>query len=416
MKTQKHILIIGGGIIGLFSAFYLNRAGYRVTILEKNAPLDNCSLGNAGMIVPSHFVPLAAPGMVKKGLRWMFNPESPFYIKPRMDWDLISWGLKFIQAARPEKAEAAIPVLRDLNLESKKLYRELLQENLFDFAFKEEGILMLYKTEKAAEEEGKTAELANQIGIEAQILNRQEVEALDPNVTFDVLGAAYYPGDAHLYPNKLLENLSQYLVSKGVNIVYQTEITDIITDREHILQVKAGDQTYSPDLTVMAAGAWSGTLAKSLGITLPMQGGKGYSLTLDHFSPSPQIPAILTEAKVTVTPMENQLRFAGTLEIAGENLSVNMRRVKGLLSSVSRYYPQIDPEIPVESKVWRGLRPCSPDGLPYIGYSHKYRNLIFATGHAMMGVSLAPVTGKLVSQLVERKNPEILKMLIPERY
>ncbi|MEZ4851833.1 MAG: FAD-dependent oxidoreductase, partial [Bacteroidia bacterium] len=175
-------------------------------------------------------------------------------------------------------------------------------------------------------------------------------------------------------------------------------------------------QTYSPDLTVMAAGAWSGTLAKSLGVTLPMQGGKGYSLTLDHFSSSPQIPAILTEAKVTVTPMENQLRFAGTLEIAGENLSVNMRRVKGLLSSVSRYYPQIDPEIPVESKVWKGLRPCSPDGLPYIGYSHKYRNLIFATGHAMMGVSLAPVTGKLVSQLVERKNPEILKMLIPERY
>ncbi|MDX2249780.1 MAG: FAD-dependent oxidoreductase [Bacteroidia bacterium] len=418
MGQNKKILIIGGGVIGLFCAWFLREEGFEVTIIEREAMEEGCSSGNAGMIVPSHFIPLAAPGVVRQGFRWMMNPESPFYIRPRADMDLLTWGWRFIRAANAAHVQKSIPLLRDLNLESKRLYQVLNKKEGFDFGWGEKGILMLFRTEKAEEEESKTAEKANEIGIKAQIFSPGEVQALEPGVKMDIRGAAYYPGDAHLYPLALIASLRKDLLFSGVKIFDQTEVGAIRVSGKKISRICTAAGDFEPDEVVIAAGSWSGKLAGLLGIGLPMQGGKGYSFMVEAEKNHPQIPAIMTEARVTVTPMNGQLRFGGTLEIAGEDRSVNLRRVRGIVRAIPQYFPEITPEMPAQPEtIWRGLRPCSPDGLPYIGRSKKYQNLVFATGHAMMGVSLAPVTGRLIADILAGKKTSIpLDLLAPERY
>lgn len=417
MKKEEQILIIGGGITGLFCAYYLVREGFPVTIVEKEEIEIGCSMGNAGMIVPSHFIPLAAPGVVKKGLKWMLDGESPFYIRPRLNMDLLRWGLQFIRSSNARHVDQSASVLRDLNLESKKLYREF-RESGFDFGLEEKGILMLYKTSMGEEDEGKTAEFANELGVEAKMLSSREVEEMNPGIEMDVLGAAYYPQDAHLYPNILVAKLKEFLENSGVRILEHTRVLDFHHQEGHIKQVSTSAGEIKADQVVVAAGSWSGLIARKLGIYLPMQGGKGYSVMMEDEAYASMIPAILTEAKVTLTPMGGSLRIGGTLEIAGMDESVNMRRVKGLLESVPHYYPGIRPQLPeAATEVWRGLRPCSPDGLPYLGYTTKFNNLLFATGHAMMGVSLGPVTGKIISNLIlGRPVPVPIDLLRAERF
>src|SRR3954470_3644142 len=185
-------LIIGGGIIGLCSAYYLQKSGWEIVVLDDSESRQGCSFGNLGMIVPSHFVPLAAPGMVSQGIRWMFNNKSPFYVKPSLNRDLISWGLKFIKSATKEHVEASARSLLDINLFSKKLYEELSDEPGFDFAMEKKGILMYYKTEKVAEEEIHLGEKARQLGLDVVALSKKEVQALEPETELDVLGAIHY--------------------------------------------------------------------------------------------------------------------------------------------------------------------------------------------------------------------------------
>ena len=199
--------IIGSGVIGLFSAYYLNQQGHEVTIIERSNGDDGCSIGNAGMIVPSHFIPLAVPGMIEKGIRWMFNSESPFYIKPHLDLDLLSWGLKFYQAANKKQVERAMPALRDISLLSKALYQDLAKTPKFDFSFEEKGLMILCKTEHTFEEEVEVAHQANELGLKTKILTTKELHKFEPEVKPDVAGAVFYEGDAHLYPNQLVKKL-----------------------------------------------------------------------------------------------------------------------------------------------------------------------------------------------------------------
>lgn len=204
-------VIIGGGIIGLCSAYYLHKSGWEITLLDKSDMTDGCSFGNLGMIVPSHFIPLAAPGMVAQGIRWMLNKKSPFFVKPSLNPTLISWGMKFIKSASAKNVETAAPILLNMNLYSKSLYNELQNQPQFAFALEEKGMLMYYKTEKAAEEEMHNASMARDMGVDAIALNRNEVQQLEPHVKPDVLGAIHYRCDAHLYPNKLISQLINYL-------------------------------------------------------------------------------------------------------------------------------------------------------------------------------------------------------------
>lgn len=420
MSKTRNIVILGGGIIGLCSAYYAARRGHRVTVVDRNPEQrDGCSFGNAGMIVPSHFIPMAAPGMVALGLRWMWNPESPFYIKPRLSPDLLSWGFRFWRAATPSRVRAAAPVLRDLHLASRSAYEELAALPEIDFGLVRRGLLMLCRTEHALEEEIQVAARARELGVPAEPLDPKQVASLDPGITMSIAGAVHYPKDCHLSPGRFMAMLHREAVRLGVTFVWNAEITGVRQDGDRTLAAVAvsGREDIPGDEFVLACGSWSQALGRELGLAIPLQAGKGYSLTLPQPRQLPQICSILTEARVAVTPMGSSLRIGGTLEIAGLNEDINPLRVRGIVRSVPDYFPEFRPSDFEGITPWRGLRPCSPDGLPYLGRTGRYDNLVVATGHAMMGLSLGPVSGRIVSELVSGETPsQSLDLLDPDRY
>jgi D-amino-acid dehydrogenase len=415
---SKNVVIIGAGVIGLCSALNAARRGHRVVVVEKNDKLhEGCSHGNAGMIVPSHFVPLAAPGMVALGLKWLWNPESPFYIKPRLDADLMDWGFKFWRAATPAHVSAAAPLLRDLSFTSRTFFEELADESENEFELVKHGLLMLCKTQHALDEEAKSAVLANHLGVEAQVLDARQTSAMEPDVALDVVGSVYFPNDCQLTPKLFLRTLRRRCRDAGVEFHFNTEITKVEVQNSRIQSVTAGHTEFKVGELVLCAGSWSSFLASALGLKIPMQAGKGYSLTLPSPRRKLRLCSILTEARVAVTPMGDELRVGGTMELAGMNEEVSPRRVNGIVKAFPRYYADFKEEDFAEIKPWAGLRPCSPDGLPYLGRTQKFKNLCIATGHAMMGVSLGPVTGDIVGKLLDDEDPGFdLRLLSPDRF
>lgn len=399
-------IVIGAGIIGLSTAYYLQQSGWEVTILDKGDLADNCSFGNAGMIVPSHFVPLAAPGMLEKGIKWMFNSKSPFYVKPSLNLDLVGWGLKFMKSANKQQADQAAVPLRDISLLSKDLYTDITAK-IGNFGLTNNGILMLYKTEKVGEEELHIAEQARSLGLDVVSLSAGDAQKLQPDLKLNVMGGIHYRCDAHLNPNRLMVILMEYLKNAGVKIIDKAEVTQIIHEQGKISKVVAGNKEYTADHYVLAGGSWSPAIAKLAGFKIPLMPGKGYSFKVADTKKNMHIAALLCEAKVSVTPMGDKIRFGGTMEIDGINDRINMNRVKGIVESIPQYFPDLQPEVPATKDIWFGFRPCSPDGLPYLGNSKTLQNLTVATGHGMMGVSLGPATGKLVSELI---NGQVLSM------
>lgn len=413
----KHIVIIGGGVIGLCTAHYCGQRGHRVTVIDRLPQRrDGCSFGNAGMIVPSHFIPLAAPGMVALGLKWMWNPESPFYVKPRLSWDLITWGFRFWRSANKSHVRRCAPLLRDLNFASRACYEELAAEG-DSFGLVQKGLLMLCKSAHTLDEEAKSAEQARALGIPAEVLDAKQTAALDPGVTMDITGAVYFPKDCHLSPERFMRRLENRLTAGGTAFYWQTEVTGFVKGRDRLAAVRTNGGEIAADEFIMAGGAWSPLLARELALRIPMQAGKGYSLTIARPRQLPEICSIFSEARVAVTPMDGALRFGGTMEMAGLHDDITPRRVQGIIKAVPRYYPEFQERDFAGIQPWCGLRPCSPDGMPYLGRTAKWKNLTIATGHAMMGLSLAPVTGKLISQVIEGDKPDIdLTLLSPDRY
>ena len=418
MAKAKSILVIGGGIIGLCTAYYAVRKGHRVTLVERSAPgHDSCVLGSAGMIAPSHFVPLAAPGMVGMGLRMMWNPESPFYIRPRWSVDLLDWAWKFYRAANARHVERSAPLLRDLNLASRRCFEELAEVSGNDFGLVKKGLLMLCQSEHALAHEARMAKVSNQLGIPAEVLTSAQTAQLEPAIRMDIAGSVYFPLDCHLTPQRLVIALMRLLEQSGVQFCWSTEVIGWRSNGNRIEAAKTNGGELSADEYVLAGGAWSPSVVRELKLRLPMQAGKGYSITLPHPKGLPNICSILTEARVAVTPMGSALRFSGTMEIAGLDQSINPARIKGIIKSVSKYYPEFGAADFEGIPAWCGLRPCSPDGLPYLGRVGRYPNLSVATGHAMMGLSLGPITGKLMAEILSDQKPSIdLALLNPDRY
>jgi D-amino-acid dehydrogenase len=266
---------------------------------------------------------------------------------------------------------------------------------------------MFYKTEKAGEEEAHLAEKGRELGLDMAVLNAKECEALQPGLELDVLGAVHYRCDAHLYPNHLIAVLVKHLESNGVKIERNHEVTHIETSAGKITKVFTGNQEWTADQFIIAGGSWSPAIAKMAGINIPLLPGKGYSFMLKDGAQQMHIPALLCEARVAITPMNGSLRYGGTMEIDKINNRINMNRVKGIVESVPKYFPGLHPALPEQKDIWFGFRPASPDGLPYIGRSNKYTNLVVATGHGMMGLSLGPATGLLVSEVIADKPTEI---------
>jgi D-amino-acid dehydrogenase len=399
MKKQS-IHIVGGGIIGLCSAWYLVKEGYQVTVVDRNDFTDGTSYGNAGMIVPSHFVPMAAPGVITQGLKWLLDSRSPFYVKPRLNLDLLNWTYQFYRSATERKVREAMPLLLAYNQESNRLYDEMTQEEEVASGYEKRGLLMLYKTEKQAEEEVHLVEQAGKLGLNAAILNPQELRELEPEMDLDVLGGVYFPGDAHLYPNRLIANMIKRLRQEGVRFLGNTEVKDFKLKNGQITAlVDQSGRDISVNEVLLSSGSWTALLLKKAGVRILLQDGKGYSITLEGPALRPRIPTILAEAKVAITPMGNDLRIGGTLELSGLSPAVDQRRLEGIVDSIPNYYRNLEAPLTPETKVWKGYRPCTPDGLPYLGRSAKISNLIVATGHGMMGLSLGAATGKLVSQI-----------------
>ncbi|WP_295128672.1 FAD-binding oxidoreductase [uncultured Chitinophaga sp.] len=397
----NQVIVIGGGIIGLSSAYYLQQAGYSVTVVDKSDMLNGCSYGNAGYICPSHFVPLAAPGIVKQGFKWMLNSKSPFYVQPRLDMNLINWGLQFMKCATKEHVERSAVPLRDIALLSKKLYEEWTAVPGLDFAYEPKGMLEFFKEESSAHHAEESAHASRQLGLDARVLSRAEVEKMEPNAKLDILGAVYFACDSQLYPNKLMSSLQAHLKANGAKFLSNTEVRGFETSGGKITGVKTGTETLQASEVVLATGVWSGELAKQLSIKIPMVGGRGYSVSYENAPYNLHHSIILSEARVAISPMDgNKIRFGGTMEITGVDAPPRMKRVQGILESVKKYFPEYNIPMPAEKDVWYGYRPCSADGLPHIGKTSRYSNLTVATGHSMLGISLGAATGKLVEEII----------------
>jgi len=396
----KKVVIVGAGIVGLSTAYYLNKAGVDVTVIDSTDGTDNCSYGNAGYVSPSHIIPLASPGIISQGLKWMLNNKSPFYIKPKISRDLLHWGWLFKKASTDKRVKAAIPVLNQLTTQSQTLYEEILAEESIQAGYQKQGLLMVCQTKEALKHEIELVETANHYGLGARVISREETKKLDPQVNYNMAGAVYFDCDGWMTPNVFMEQFKALLIKKGVKLDFNTELQSIKVKGDKITEFISDKRNYQADDFVVAAGSWSPVLLKWLKIRLPLQAGKGYSFTIEKPPVTPKLPSILVEARVATTPMLNGFRVAGTMEITGLNHAVNTKRVQGIIDSVKTAMPQLEQFDFEQVRPWAGLRPCTPDGLPYIGRTKALSNLCVGTGHAMLGWTLGPITGKLLTQQI----------------
>ncbi len=407
MNRHTQTLVIGGGAIGICCAFYLRQSGQQVAVIEKGEICSGSSHGNAGLIVPSHSIPMAAPGVITQGLKWMFDPESPFYIKPRFERRFLSWLWKFRGACSEANVRRALPVLSQLNALSLRLFDELAGLEGLDFNYERKGVVQIFKSRKKMERGIEEAQRLQAYGVDSQILENKDLTPFTGDMRTGGVGGLFYPGDAQLIPDRFVHQLARHLERNRVDLLTSAEVLGFETSGRRVTTVKTTRGNLGVEEVVLAGGSWSADLARELNIKLWIEPAKGYSVTFKRPSICPSLPFIMEEARVVLTPMDDMMRFAGTLELTGFDMSINQRRVQAILKAVPDYFPDFSPEDLELIEIWRGLRPCSPDGLPYIGRPRRYDNVIIATGHGMKGISLAPVTGKLVAQLAAGEQPQI---------
>ena len=401
MDSHYDAAIIGGGVIGVCSAYYLAQKGLKVLVIEKGEIASGCSYGNGGLIVPSHAVPLASPGALGNGLRWLLDSESPFYIKPRLDMDLINWLIRFALASRHEKMMHSLAAMRDLLMASRALYDDLSQQVGFDFGFEGNGSLQVFVTESGFKGGVEEAHLLEKFDIPVKVMTASDVCSLEPTLLPGVVGGVYYPRDAHINPLQFVRGLAEKAKELGVEILTGTEVLAFETEMGKVQTIKTTRGDIHPRKVILAAGSWSPEIARTLRLRVPIQAAKGYSITFEKPENSPKISLLFGEASIVVNPLANALRVAGTLELAGMDFSINMRRVDAIRKAADQYLPGLAQARVIE--IWRGLRPCTPDGLPIISRSDSFNNVFIAAGHAMLGMSLGPITGKLISQLVNEE-------------
>lgn len=394
------VIVAGGGVIGLCAAYYLNKSGHEVTVIDQGNLLEGTSFGNAGYICPSHFMPLASPGIIAQGLKWMLSSTSPFYIKPRLDIDLIKWGLTFWRRSNKSTMEINIPPLHAILQLSRRLTAEMSSDLGNPFHMQEKGCLMLYKSATTEKHEIELAHEAAAFNIETQVLSAKEIQDLEPDIQVDVRGGILYPMDAHLHPGELMKTLHQYLTNRGVVFQLSTTITGFEKQGRKVSKVLTDKGDFNGDEIVVATGSWLSSILKDLNIDILLQAGKGYSMTFEQVERNLRYPSILVDDRVAMTPMGGDLRMGGTMEISGIESKMLIKRVESIYKAAKNYFPDLPVSFPSIDKIWHGLRPLSPDGLPYLGRHSKYDNLVIAGGHAMLGISLAAGSGKLIDEII----------------
>jgi D-amino-acid dehydrogenase len=404
---MNDVAVIGGGVIGLSSAYYLNKAGYNVTVIERGDITDGCSFGNMGYISPSHFVPLASPGIISQGLKWMLSPTSPFYIKPRLSMDLMQWGYHFWKSSNATTVQKNSPHLNNILQLSRKLINELRKQIGDDFEMEEIGCLMMCKQQTTLDHEFHLADDAEKLGLKVDRLLKDDVQKLEPNVEVNVAGAVLFKDDCHFNPGKMMSSLKLYLQSNGVQFKLNTTVTGFEKSNKKISAIITDKGKFNCSEVVLATGSWLPAVAKMMGIKLLLQPGKGYSYTYPFIEKNIKYPAILVDGRCAITPWGNKLRIGGTMELSGINNKVLVKRMEGIYNSAKDFYPGLKIDFPPTDKIWNGLRPVTPDGLPYIGKHSLYENVVIAGGHGMLGNSEGTGTGKLVSEIVNNKTTSI---------
>lgn len=403
--------------MGLSTAYFALQRGWTVTVLEREPPaMEGCSHGNAGLVVPSHFVPLAAPGLLMTGLKLMFNPKGAFGFRNLWDTQTLGWAMRFVRSANTRQVHRAAPFLRDLNLLSKKLYAEF-DQTLGGFEYTPGGLIMACQTKEKLKAEAELVEEAGRLGLSASLLSRAELKEANPDLEWDCEGGVFFDDDGHLSPNAFLARLRSEILHRGGRISWSTEALGWERSEGTVSAVTTTQGPFPADRFVLAAGAWTPSLTKSLGLRMPMAAGTGCSFSIPAPGRSLKVPVVLVEARVAVTPMNGGIRFAGTMEVGRPASAMSPARVEGMKEAIAEALPDFAVEDFAGAPAWFGNRPCPPDGLPYLGVVPQHPEVVVASGHAMMGLSLGPASGLAAVQLAAGEAPSVdLSLARPDRW
>jgi len=406
-SEAEHIIIVGGGVVGAACAYYLSQAGRRVTIIDRGKFGRACSHGNCGFICPSHVLPLCRPGVIAKTLMTLFNPYAPFRIKPRFDPSLWRWLLQFARRCNRTDMIRGGEARHALLQSSASLYRQLIEDGqLQDCEFETRGLLFVFKTQREMDQFAQLESLVSEeFGVGAVFYDDRRLVAMEPAIKPGMAGAFYYEEDAHLRPDRLMAAWRDRLVQLGVTIFEECELRGFVNDKGRALAVVTSTGTMPADAFIVATGAWSPQWNRALGCRLPVQPGKGISITMPRTTCCPKYPMLLAECCVGVTPFASGYRLGSTMEFTGFDEQINRHRL-GLLSRGAKQY-LVEPNCQPIEEEWFGFRPMSCDGVPIIDRSPAMSNVLIATGHSMLGVSMSPATGKLVAEMLTGVSPHV---------
>jgi D-amino-acid dehydrogenase len=405
VAQNRNAIVIGGGVIGCMTAYYLRQQGWDVRIVEAKRIGGGCSHGNCGFICPSHVLPLGMPGAVWPVMRRMFRRDSAIYVKPRWDPGLWRWLMRFAMGCRSGHMERAA-ARHALLVSSMRLYRALVEDESLNIEWENRGLLLVFKSPHEFEAYAKVADLVrDEFGIIATPHDSAALTALEPALRAGPAGGWHYPGDAHLRPDRLMAELQSLLRSHGVDIVEGVKITRFNLDRGRARSIETAAGTMSADQFVLAAGAEAALFARELGCRIPIQPGKGYSITMARSGSVPSIPVILEEFHVAITPWNSGVRIGSTMEFAGYDSTINRRRIELFKRAAAEYLVE-PPDGPVEEE-WSGWRPMTYDDLPCIGPAPAAENVVIAAGHGMIGMATGTASGKLAAELISGEVPHL---------
>lgn len=413
---MEHVVVVGGGVIGLSTAYALRKRGVRVTVVETHAGSNGASVVNAGWICPALSGPVPAPGLVGQSLKWMLRSDSPLYIKPALDFDYLRWLLDFWRHCNARAYTHALEATTALNARTFELFDDMQASGVRYEAYKS-GILFVFHSVANLEHELRALEPLKKYGIVPPTpYGAKDVRALEPSLSDWINGGFWHEGERHVRPDTLTTGLAEWLKARDVVFRTHTRVTGVEHANGQARAVDTADGRIPADAVVLAAGARTGELTKALGVTLPIQGGKGYCL--DYAPPPVPLgrPIDIAEARVVGSPMSGMIRIAGTMELSGINDIVRQERVAALARGAARAFTGW-PEGTGGATVGSGLRPITPDGLPVIGWLPGFRNLAVASGHAMLGVTLAASTGDAVADLITTgQAPDVIEPFDPARF
>lgn len=404
--NEDSVVIVGAGIIGIACAHYLVKAGYQVTVVEKGKVANACSQGNCGYICPSHVLPLTEPGAFKIAVKSLFNPKAPFRVKPSVSVRQWKWFWEFAKRCNKAQMLRAGKHLKAILDSSMAEYRQLVPTESIDCEWRDVGLLYVLLTKHGMQDFAETDELLTEhFKVPAKRIDGKDLPDLDPALKSNLAGAYLYEGDASIRPDLLNEAWTERLRQQGVRFIEDCELHSVHRQSGRVDAIQTSQGVFQANHFVFAIGAWSPKLAAMLDCYFPIQPGKGYSVTMSRPEPCPRYPMLFPEHKVGVSPFENGYRLGSMMEFVGYDTSIPQSRIDQLRTSAEPYL--VAPHTDTEQARWYGWRPMTWDSLPIIGKIPKIDNAFAATGHNMLGLSLAPATGRMISEFVQGQPPHI---------